>query len=78
MSEAAIPGSDQSVIPAARARSRVASERPASSVRTSAPASVSRAATALPIIPGAITATIIVISLVASRCSWYAAHVRLP
>ena len=58
MSEAAICSSDTPTIPAALARATVASLRPASEVRTSMPFSTRRAATALPIMPGAITATI--------------------
>ena len=58
MSDAAICSSDAPTMPAALARATVASLRPASKVRTSIPFSTRRAPTALPIMPGAITATI--------------------
>ena len=58
MSEAAICSSDTPAMPAALARATVASLRPASEVRTSMPFSTNRWPTALPIMPGAITATI--------------------
>ena len=58
MSDAAICSSDTPIMPAALARAKVASLRPASEVRTSMPFSARRPPTPLPIMPGAITATI--------------------
>ena len=58
MSLAAACSSDTPTMPAALARATVASLRPSSRVRTSMPFSTRRWPTALPIMPGAITATI--------------------
>ena len=58
MSDATICSSDAPTMPAALARASVASLRPASEVRTSMPFSTSLLPTPLPIMPGAITATI--------------------
>ena len=58
MSDAAIAAASTARIPAWAARAAEAAERPASQVRTSTPCARSRAATALPMAPGAITATI--------------------
>src|SRR5580658_4264364 len=58
MSHSAICASEAPTMPASFARAKVSGPRPSSKVRTSSPLTVSRLATALPIMPGAMTATI--------------------